>query len=73
MGNPIKTARQMFDQFLERADPSGIPAPKVQGPQAKAAAGALASKGGVARAAKLPPKKRQQIAKTAANARWKKP
>lgn len=72
MGNPVKTAKQMFDAFLSKHDPTAMPK-RPRAPQAQAAASAIASKGGIARASKLTPKKRQQIAKVAANARWKKP
>jgi len=72
MGNPVKTAKEMFDSFLSKHDPASVSKPQTRGPQAQAAASALAAKGGVARAASLTPKKRRQIAKAAAKARWKK-
>lgn len=72
MAHPVKVAKQMFDQFLSKHDPGSI-VPNIGEPQAQAAAVALASKGGRARAANLTSKKRRQIAKRAAKARWSKP
>jgi hypothetical protein len=68
MANPVKAAKQMFDQFLAKADPEA-PLPQIAEPEATI--GAHASRGGIARAASLAPKKRRQIAKRAAKARWK--
>jgi len=75
MASPIKTAKQMFDQFLSKHDPAtgDLSPSEVRPLRAKKAASALAAKGGVARAVKLTPKKRQEIAKRAAKARWKNP
>jgi len=72
MGNPVKTAKEMFDSFLLKHDPASVPKPQARGPQAQAATSALAAKGGIARAASLTPKKRRQIAKKAAKTRWAK-
>jgi hypothetical protein len=70
MANPIKAAKQMFDQFLSKHDPdSGV----LEEPDTQEKARKLAAKGGRARAARLTPKKRRQIAKRAAKARWEKP
>jgi hypothetical protein len=67
MANAIKTAKQMFDQFLSKHDPDAVPT--IGEPEATI--GELASKGGHARAANLTPAKRHQIAKKAARTRWK--
>ena len=69
MANPVKAAKQMFDQFLAKHDPESI-LPETRQPEDERAAKALAAKGGAARAAKLTPKKRRSIAKRAARARW---
>lgn len=69
MADPIKLAGEMFSSFLEKHDP-GSPLPRDR--QAKTGGGETARQGGLARAASLTPKKRSQIAKRAANARWKK-
>lgn len=71
MAHPVKVAKQMFDQFLSKRDPDSVP-PNIEEPQAQITP-ALAAKGGRARAAALTPKKRRQIAKNAAKARWGKP
>jgi len=70
MAHPVKAAKQMFDQFLAKHDPGVAAVPERRSRKAQAAASALAAKGGAARAASLSPKKRTQIAKRAAEARW---
>lgn len=66
-----QAAKHILDQLIGDAPRGGPP------PEKNAAAVALGKlggkKGGVARAAKLSPKKRSAIAKKAAVARWKKP
>jgi hypothetical protein len=70
MATPVKTAKQMFDQFLTKADPeSATPLTADAGDTRRRVA--LASKGGHARNAALSPRKRRQIAKKAASERWK--
>jgi len=73
MADPIKTAKRMFDDFLSKADPEAMPDyhPDAVDLQAQAAGAKGAKQGGLARAANLTPKKRRQIAKLAARARWK--
>jgi hypothetical protein len=67
MANPVKAAKQMFDQFLTKVDPESAD----ESPTVSLRDGHnLASQGGLARAASLSPKKRRQIAKRAAKARW---
>ena len=75
MASPIKTAKQMFDQFLSKHDSKTVQGciPDVAEPEDRAGARTLAAKGGRARAAILSPRKRRQIAKRAAKARWTKP
>jgi hypothetical protein len=75
MADPIKTAKSMFDNFLSKADPLSMPgySPEAKNPQAQAAGLKGAKRGGIARAASLSRKRRQQIAKKAARARWAKP
>ena len=72
MADPIKTAKRMFDEFLSKADPASMPDynPHAKDAQAQAAGRIGGEKGGPARAAKLPSKKRQQIARKAAEKRW---
>jgi hypothetical protein len=65
--DPIQLARQVFLESIGEA-------PKTEAPAQKdPAAVALGRKGGIARAAALPPKKRAQIAAKGAQARWNKP
>jgi hypothetical protein len=73
MADPIKTAKSMFDNFLSKADPLAMPgySPDAKDPQARAAGLKGARAGGIARAASLTPKRRNQIARKAANSRWK--
>ena len=74
MADPIKTAKGMFDNFLSKVDPVAMPgySPDAKDPQSRAAGLKGARGGGMARAASLTPKKRHQIAKKAARARWAK-
>jgi hypothetical protein len=64
----------MFDEFLSKADPVAIPHYERNAIdlQAQAAGVKGARQGGFARAESLTPKRRRQIAKKAASARWKK-
>lgn len=72
--DPIQLAKDMFDEFLSKADPGSAPKTLPDDRRAKAkVAGRLGGKkGGPSRAATLTPKKRKQIAKKAAQARWNK-
>lgn len=64
--DPIQLAHQVFLESIGEL-------PKTEPPAAKdPAAVALGAKGGAARAAKLAPKKRSQIAAKAAKTRWDK-
>jgi hypothetical protein len=63
--DPIKTARRVFDQFLEIADPAP---PKNPAAVALGKLGGL--KGGKARAKALTPKQLSASAQKAAKARW---
>ena len=63
--DPIQLARQVFLESIGEK-------PKTQPPAKKdPAAVSLGRRGGLARAAALPPKKRAQIAAKGAKARWK--
>ncbi len=75
MANPIKAAKQMFDQFLSKHDPDAVPkdVPGIEEGASMLDSHDLASQGGHARATALSPKRRRQIAKRAAKARWSKP
>jgi len=66
--DPIQLAHQVF---LESIGERPKMEPPVQKPKDPAAV-SLGRKGGIARAAALPPKKRSQIAAKGAKARWKK-
>jgi hypothetical protein len=72
MADPIKTAKRMFDEFLSKADPACMAGydPKVKDPQAQAAGRKGGLKGGKVRAEKLSAKRKREIAKLAASARW---
>lgn len=72
MANPVKAAKQMFDQFISKHDPTSNPTydPKAKDQQAQAAGRIGGKKGGLARAASLSPTRRRQIAKRAAKAKW---
>lgn len=73
MADPIETAKHIFDQFLSKADPVSMPNydPNAKDAQAQAAGRRGGREGGLARAARLSPRKRRKIAKLAAKARWK--
>jgi hypothetical protein len=73
MADPIKTAKQMFDEFLSKADPASMPDydPKAKDPQAQSAGRKGGLKGAKVRAASLSQARRRAIAKKAARARWK--
>jgi hypothetical protein len=62
--DPIQLAHQVFLESIGESAKTQPPAQK------DPAAVALGSKGGAARAAKLTPKKRSQIAAKGAKARW---
>lgn len=71
--DPVQIAKNIYDQFLTKNDPDSVPSesqPETPNPKAQAAGRKGGSKGGKARAAKLSPGKRRQIAKKAAKARW---
>jgi hypothetical protein len=72
--DPILMAARAFRQATGEEPKSGPPEPS-PGPQKNPAAVALGKlggiKGGKARAEKLSPRRRRQIAKRAAQARWK--
>jgi hypothetical protein len=72
MADPIKAAKRMFDEFLSKADPASMPEydPNAKDAQAQAEGRKGAKKGGLARASSLSPRKRKEIAKRAAHARW---
>ena len=74
MASPVKVARQIFVQFLAKADPDAVTedVPVSEEGASMSDGHDLASQGGHARAAALSPKKRRQIAKRAARARWSK-
>lgn len=68
--DPNLLAKDIFDVFLSKADPEAKAEPAVKN-QAAVALGRLGGlKGGKARAEKLSPRKRKEIAKKAAEARW---
>ena len=73
---PTRQSKKDFSQNALEVVESAIQAPLVPAPAKNPAAVALgllgASKGGLARAKMLSPKKRSQIAKKAAISRWKK-
>jgi hypothetical protein len=77
--DPNLFAKRVFDNLLDKLDPEAAaerkPEPEPEGKDPKAVqAGHLGGlKGGRARAAALTPRKRRQIAKKAAKARWEKP
>lgn len=75
MADPIKAAKNIFENFLSKADPASMPDydPNAKDPQAQAAGRVGGKKGGVARAVNLSPRKRHKIAKKAARARWSTP
>lgn len=71
--DPILLAKDMFDEFLTKTDPTFTPKPSDTRTKAKASGSLGGLKAGKARAARLPAKKRRVIAKKAARARWSKP
>ena len=71
--DPIRLAKDMFDEFLSKSDPqSSATSPPERNVQQKAAGRIGGLVGGPARKAALKPKVRSQIARDAARARWKK-
>ena len=72
--DPVQIAKSIYDQFLAKNDPDSVvrsePQPDIPNPKAQAAGRKGGLKGGKARAAALTPRKRTQIAKKAAKARW---
>lgn len=74
MADPIKAAKNIFDQFLSKHDPVAMPDydPNAKDSQAQAAGRKGGLKGGKARAKRLNSERRSAIAKIAANARWEK-
>jgi hypothetical protein len=77
--DPNLFAKAVFDKLLAKYDPDSVPlSPPEPEPESNKNPAAVAlgklggRKGGLARAANLSPKKRSQIAKKAALARWKK-
>ena len=71
---PIRLARDIFDEFLSKADPKAVAEnpPVDRTAQHKEAGRKGGLKGGKARAASLTPRKRTELAKKAAGVRWKK-
>lgn len=76
--DPIKSAQRVLDEIIAKHDPESITLETVKAAQdsgknlAAVALGRLGGlKGGKARAEKLSPRKRKQIAKKAALTRWK--
>ena len=76
--DPIKSAKRAIDAIIAKHDPESLTLEKVKQAQdtgknlAAVALGRLGGlKGGKARAKSLSAAKRRQIAKKAANARWK--
>jgi len=71
-----QAARRVVDTVIERSEADAEPESEIT-PEMRAAAAAFGRIGGriggPARAAKLTPKERSEIAKAAAAARWKKP
>jgi hypothetical protein len=70
--DPLRAAKQIFDEFLSRHDPDAGITPETKSLRAVAAGRKGAQKGGLARAAALSPERRKRIAKKAAKARWSK-
>jgi hypothetical protein len=72
MADPIKTAKHIFDEFLSKADPASMPDydPNAKDTQAQEAGRKGARSGGIRRAQVLSAKKKAQIARKAARARW---
>ena len=77
MGEPQKRPRDANERAFYtmqvatgQIQPDPVPAPRPKNPAAVALGKLGASKGGKARAEKLSPKKRREIAKKAAMSRW---
>jgi len=70
--DPILLAKDMFDEFLAKADPAFTPIPSDRREKAKAAGSLGGLKGGKVRSLKLSAKKRKNIAQNAAKSRWNK-
>ena len=70
---PIRRAREIFDEFLSKADPEAVVEnpPPDRTAQQKEAGRKGGLKGGKARAKKLSTKKRKEIAKKAVLTRWR--
>ena len=68
--DPITLAKDFFDEFLTKADPTSTPTPNDKREKAKAAGSKGGKKGGPARAAALTPVKRKRISRRAARVRW---
>lgn len=66
----ITLAKDMFDEFLTKADPTHTPKPSTKREKAKAAGRLGGQKGGPARAAKLSTRTKKRLAKSAAKSRW---
>lgn len=72
--DPNVIAFEGMQSLLEKLDPESVAPPASEKNPAAVALGKLGgAKGGKARAAKLSAKKRKEIAKKAAKARWGKP
>ena len=69
--DPNQLAKLMVDLATGDAQSEGSPS-SGKNPAAVALGRLGGQKGGIARAAKLPPKRRKEIAKAAAAARWEK-
>ena len=70
--DPNELAHQVFLESIGELPKTAPPEPKPKNPAAVALGRLGGLKGGLARAAKLGPKKRSAIAAKAAKARWKK-
>ncbi len=69
--DPQELARHVLDAVVPDAEPAVPPPEKAKNPAAVALGRLGGLKGGKARAAKLTAKRRKEIAKKAAKARWK--
>jgi hypothetical protein len=72
--DPVEIAHSIFDDFLSKHDPDSITEkpPEGKDPKRQATGRIGGIKGGKARAEKLSPAKRKQIAKKASRTRWAK-
>ncbi len=70
--DPNVAAFRGMQSLLEKIDPDSIEKPKEKNPAAVALGKLGGAKGGKARAKKLTPSERAEIARIAASARWKK-